>query len=73
MFFIYEYLQENYDSILGADLEFNLKIITNGTLIDQNYLTLFDSINALPYVNLLIHVSIDGSKETQLHQRNYKK
>lgn len=72
MSFIYEYLIKNKEIITKRNLKFEIKIVTNGTLIDEYYLDLFKKLNSIDFVDFLIDISVDWSKETQLSQRNYK-
>lgn len=70
--FMYEYLIKNQEIINWRNLKFEIKIVTNGTLIDEYYLDLFNKFNNINFIDFLIDISIDWWKETQLSQRNYK-
>jgi len=70
--YIYSYLIKNKKIINNNNLLFEIKIVTNGTLIDKDYLTIFEKFNEVSYINFIMDISIDGVKNTQLSQRNYK-
>ena len=70
--FIYNFLNENSSKFNANWLTITLKIVTNWTLLNDDYLVLLDNLNQINFVDLIINLSIDGNKETQLRQRNFK-
>lgn len=70
--FILEYLTLHQNKYVQQSLNIELKIITNGTLISDEYIKIFQWFQNIKCVELLIDVSIDGDRETQLKQRGFK-
>lgn len=70
--FISEFLENNQNKYLKQSLNIELKIITNGTLISDEYINIFLKFQEMKCVSLLIDVSIDWDRETQLKQRSFK-
>jgi len=71
--YIYKILSENKNKLIKNNILITLKIVSNWTLLDKKYIELLININSISFVNLVINISIDWDKKTQLKQRNYKK
>lgn len=69
IYFICDYLEINKKHIVDNNLEFEMKIVTNWTLIDDEYIEIFKRLKKLKFVNLIIDISIDWDRSTQLTQR----
>lgn len=72
LIFIYNFLNENSSKFKTNWIVITLKIVTNWTLINNEYLILLNNLNQIDFIDLIINLSIDGGKETQLKQRNFK-
>ena len=70
--YILEYFKINKEKIKWNELLFELKIITNWTLLDEEYISIFRELHDLNFINLTIGLSLDWKKDTQLRQRNFK-
>ncbi len=70
---IYVLLKKYMKEFIGNNIFIYLKIPSNGTLLNNDYIKLFNKIKSLNFINLSFNISIDWDKTTQLRQRNYAK
>jgi sulfatase maturation enzyme AslB (radical SAM superfamily) len=59
----------NQNAIINEHISFDLKLATNGVLLDRDFISVFEAIASLPFVNMKINISIDGGEQAQLSNR----
>ena len=59
----------NQNTIIKEHISFDLKLATNGVLLDRDLISVFEAIASLPFVDMKINISIDGGEQAQLSNR----
>jgi len=70
--YIFKLFERDEKIFSENNIQITLKIVSNWSLLDDKYIELLAKLNSFTFIKLVLNISIDWNKETQLRQRNYK-